>query len=236
MPTRFHCFTSAMFILIVLTGPIIRADGITQVAVREHSRRTIYHSPQTPGYTCWAGIWTMPDASVLIAFTQVTGPLDGWRQRAPQEILKRLPDAQQDIPAYDMTGLIQENLHLRSTDGGETWTRFSSDPFSSAMNGYSQGSVVVLDDGTLVRTGWGQSLTYCDVRPTGFLQRSTDGAKTWGRPEYLSPDTHLQTFPTRIRRLRDGRLIDHRRGGSLRPRKLAMDGPTPQDAPLPVDQ
>ena len=67
--------------LTVLTAPIIRADGSTQVTVREHSRQTIYHSPQTPGYTCWAGIWTMPDGSVMVAFTQVTGPLEGWRQR-----------------------------------------------------------------------------------------------------------------------------------------------------------
>ena len=67
----------------------------------------------------------------------------------------RLPAAQQDIPAYDMTGLIQENVYLRSTDAGETWARFSSDPFSSALNGYSQGSVVVLDDGTLVRWAGG---------------------------------------------------------------------------------
>jgi hypothetical protein len=178
-----------------------------QVIARDAERTTIYHSPQTPGYTSWAGIWTMPDGSVMVSFTQVTGPLTGWRQRAPKEILKRLPTAQQDIPAYDFTGLTQENLCLRSTDRGATWTKYASDTFSSALNGFCNGSVLVLADGTLLRPGWGQSLTYCDVRATGFLQRSTDGAKTWGPPEYLSPDPHLQTFPTRIRRLRDGRLI-----------------------------
>ena len=207
MSTRSICAASVTFILTLLPNPIIQAADIKAVGVRNHSRRTIYHSPQTPAYTCWAGIWKMPDASIMIAFTQATGPIEGWRQRAPKEILKRLPSAQQDMPAYDMTGLIQENLHLRSTDGGEKWVRFSSDPFSSAMNGYSEGSVVVLADGTLLRTGWGQSLTYCDVRPTGFLQRSTDGAKTWGPPEYISADNHLQTYPTRIRRLGDGRLL-----------------------------
>ncbi|OIP09041.1 MAG: hypothetical protein AUJ96_05690 [Armatimonadetes bacterium CG2_30_66_41] len=207
MHTRSTRAAAAPLILPLLTAATILEAGAMEVTVRDHERRTIYHSPQTPGYTCWAGIWTMPDGSVLVSFTQATGPLEGWRQRAPKEILKRLPTGQQDLPAYDMTGLVQENLCLRSTDGGETWSRFSSDPFSSAMNGYSEGSVVVLADGTLLRAGWGHALTYCDVRPTGFLQRSTDGAKTWDPPEYLSPDPHLQTDPTRIRRLRDGRLI-----------------------------
>jgi hypothetical protein len=142
-----------------------------------------------------------------VSFTQVTGPLAGWRQRAPEAILQRLPTAQQDLPAYDMTGLTQENLCLRSADRGTTWERYSSDSFSSAMNGYCEGSVAVLADGTLLRTGWGQSLTYCDVRPTGFVQRSTDAGQTWGAPEYLSDDPHLQTCPTRIRVLHDGRVL-----------------------------
>lgn len=178
-----------------------------EVKVLEATRDVIYHSPQTPGYTSWAGIWAMPDGSLMVSFTQVTGPLEGWRQRAPREILRRLPDAQQEIPAYDMTGLTQENLCLRSTDGGLTWTKWASDTFSSAMNGFGNGSVLALADGTLLRLGWGHSLTYCDVRPTGFVQRSTDGARTWGPPEHISADPHLQTCPTRLRQLRDGRLL-----------------------------
>lgn len=170
-------------------------------------KRVIYHSPQTPGYTSWAGVWEMPDGSVLASFTQATGPLEGWRQRAPEAILRQLPTAQQEIPAYDFTGLTQENLCLRSADGGTTWEPYASDTFSSALNGYTNGSVAVLADGTLLRTGWGQSLTYCDVRRTGFVQRSRDAGKTWGPPEYLSEDPNVQTFPTRIRVLRDGRVV-----------------------------
>lgn len=178
-----------------------------QVTCRDHQRLTAYHSPQTPGYTCWVCLWALPDGSALLSFTQATGPLVGWRQRAPQAVLARMPDAQRDIPGYDMTGLAQDNVYLRSTDRGTTWQKVSSDPFSSALNGYCVGGGIVLGNGALLRVAWGQSLTYCDVRPTGFLQRSADGGKSWGPPEYVSEDPHLQTCPTRLRRLQDGRLM-----------------------------
>jgi len=87
MHTRSTRAAAAPLILPLLTAATILEAGAMEVTVRDHERRTIYHSPQTPGYTCWAGIWTMPDGSVLVSFTQATGPLEGWRQRAPKEIL-----------------------------------------------------------------------------------------------------------------------------------------------------
>jgi hypothetical protein len=75
------------------------------------------------------------------------------------------------------------------------------------MNGYCTGGVMALADGTILRLGWGLSLTYSDLRPTGFLQRSTDGALTWEPPEYFQADPHVQALPTRLRQLRDGRLL-----------------------------
>ncbi len=78
-----------------------------------HTRRTIYHSPQTPGYTCWTGAWTMPDGDLMVSFTQATGPVEG-RPRAPQEIMHQLSWTAK----YDMTGLDLRNVHLRSSDGG----------------------------------------------------------------------------------------------------------------------
>lgn len=178
-----------------------------EVTVHEHERLTAYHSAQTPGYTSWVGLWTMPDGSVMLSFTEITGSTKGWRQRAPHSVLRRLPTAQQVNPAYDMTGLIQENVYLRSADGGTTWKKVSSDPFSSAMNGYCVGGLALSGDGMLLRRGWGQALTYCDVRRTGFVQRSTDAGLSWSPPEYLSDDLSLQTFPTRMRLLSDGRII-----------------------------
>jgi hypothetical protein len=76
------------------------------------------------------------------------------------------------------------------------------------MNGML-GGVLALQDGSLLRHVWGQMLFYSpDVLPTGLLQRSTDGARTWSRPEYIARDPkHQMTWPKRLRRLCDGRLV-----------------------------
>lgn len=184
---------------------------IKDVVVKDYERRTIYHSPQTPGYTCWAYIWRMSDGSPMITFTQATGPAEG-RKRAPAEILRHMPNAQQKIAAYDFTGLNLENVYLHSTDGGKTWEKAGSEPFTSCLNSMLAGGILALRDGSLLRNVWGQNvwgqcLAYSDILPTGFLQRSTDGAKSWSKPEYLSHDPKFQTWPKRLRQLRDGRLV-----------------------------
>jgi hypothetical protein len=195
-------------VAVLLSGALQpREVRAMQVAVQTHERTTLYHSPQTPGYTCWVGLWTMPDGSVMASFTQATGPVEGWRPRAPGSVLAKLPTAQQEIPAYDFTGLSQANIFMRSQDGGRTWVQVASQPFASALNGFCTGGVMALADGTILRLGWGQSLTYSDLRPTGFLQRSTDGAQTWEAPEYFEADPHVWALPTRLHRLRDGRLL-----------------------------
>lgn len=173
----------------------------------EFSKRTIYHSPQTPGYTCWAGIWNMPDQSTMVSFTQATGPLKG-RPKAPPDIRKQLtwpPSGHGD--SYDMTGLKLANVHLRTTDGGNTWQQISSDTFKSCMNWCTAQAVDALTNGTILRGVWGFYLPYDNKPRSGFIQRSMDGSRTWGPPEIvLDPRKH--TFmPKRIRVLKDGRLI-----------------------------
>ena len=66
----------------------VRADE-AQFSAVEHTRKTIYHSPQKPGFTSWAGAWTMPDGNLMVCFTQATGPVDG-RPRAPKEVQRQL--------------------------------------------------------------------------------------------------------------------------------------------------
>jgi len=173
----------------------------------EFSKRTIYHSPQTPGYTCWVGIWNMPDGSTMMCFTQATGPQEG-RPKAPPEIRERLcwpPSGHGD--SYDMTGLDLANVHLRTTDGGNTWQQVGADLFKSCMNGCTGQAEAALPDGTILRGVWGSYLPYDEVPQTGFIQRSTDGIKTWGDPEIILDPQKYSYWPKRIRVLRDGRVI-----------------------------
>lgn len=173
----------------------------------EHSRRTIYHSPQTPGFTSWVGAWSMPDGSLMVSFTQATGPVEG-RPRAPQDVQRQLAWPPPGQPGYDMTGLDLRNVHLRSADSGKTWEQASADAFKSCMNGVTGEAETALRDGTIIRGVWGYYLPYNPELPkTGYLERSADGSKTWGKPEVLLDPAKYSAWPKRIRVLRDGRLI-----------------------------
>ena len=182
--------------------------------VRDQRRSFIYHSPQYPGFTCWCGCWNMPDGSVMVSFTQATGPISG-RPHGTPEALKRLnwpPVGHTDT--YDMTGLDMENVHLRSTDFGRTWERVSSDHFTTCMNGTTGEAEEALPDGTILRGVWGPYLPYDDVPYDGYMQRSTDGGLTWSGPELINTNPGYIFWPKRVRVLRDGRVITG--GGYLR--------------------
>jgi hypothetical protein len=181
---------------------LVAAGDITFRA-RDHTRTVIYHSPQSPGYTCWTGAWTMPDGSLMVAFTRTTGPVAA-RPKAPPEVLAKLTWT----PDYDMTGLDLRNVHLRSWDGGTTWTTVSADAFRSPMNGVTGECETALPDGTALRGVWGYYLPYNPELPrTGYLERSLDGTKTWGKPEVLLDPGKFSAWPKRLRTLQDGRLI-----------------------------
>ncbi|MBI5094864.1 MAG: hypothetical protein HZB26_20795, partial [Candidatus Hydrogenedentes bacterium] len=98
-----------------------------------HTERVIYHSPETPGYTSWVGLWQLPDGRLRCDFRQITGP-------------KEKPVSQAPV--------------LESRDGGATWTRVNSDSPSEGAVGTGGGifqlskeccrGMAVLRDGTLV--------------------------------------------------------------------------------------
>ncbi len=182
---------------------------VNEVAVKDYARRTIYHSPQKPGFTCWTGAWIMPDKVLMISFTQATGPVAVKdRKQGPKEVLEKLSWPHQGDARYDMTGLDLRNVHLRSTDNGTTWEQVSADAFRSPMNSVTGQAETALPDGTVVRGVWGEYLPYDpDLPQSGLLQRSNDGTKSWRTPEVLlDPKKYLTTI-TRLRVLGDGRLI-----------------------------
>ncbi len=184
-------------------APIVKAHDFVAI---QYERRTIYHSPQTPGFTCWVNAWTMHDDSLMISFTQATGPVTG-RPQAPEDVRKKLDWPPAGMPGYDMTGLDLRNVHLRSTDSGKTWKQVSADAFKTCMNAVAEGETA-LADGTILRGEWGYYLPYNPELPkTGFLERSTDGSKTWGKPQVILDPAKYTAWPKRIRQLRDGRII-----------------------------
>ena len=173
----------------------------------EHQRKTIYRSPQQPGFTSWVGAWMMPDGDLMVSFTRATGRAEG-RPRAPEEVQRKLSWPPPGHPGYDMTGLDLRNVHLRSKDAGGTWREVSADRFQSCMNGVTGEAETALRDGTIVRGVWGFYLPYDDHLPkTGYLERSRDGSQTWGQPEAMLDPARFSVWPKRLRVLRDGRLI-----------------------------
>ncbi len=179
------------------------------VTAEEYARTTIYHSPQMPGFTCWTGTWPMPDDSLMVTFTQATGPVEG-RPKAPPEIRARLNWPPSGRENYDMTGLDMSNVYLGSTDHGATWNKVSEDHFRSCMNAAAiLRAQVALPDGTLLRSVWGRYLPYDEppVPPTGLLQRSLDGSVTWQPMRtVLDPDKYT-VFISKLYQLSDGRLL-----------------------------
>ncbi len=185
------------------------------ISATDFSRTQIYHSPQSPGYTSWVGAWVMPDGSLMVSFTQATGPI---------------PD---DNYNYDFSGLDIDVIYLRSWDGGASWTQVASSdvnfttPEDSGLGTHANngGTTLALQDGSIIRRVYGYDYgQFPDMPGTAFFQLSTDGGQTWsdaptstdggqtwsnpaGIQEFLLDPAQYTVQPTRMRRLRDGRLV-----------------------------
>jgi hypothetical protein len=178
--------------LLLLAGPALgQGDGTPTWSGKEYVRKVIYHSPQKPGYSAWVGAWIMPDGAFMACCTQVTGPLKG----RPEN--------------FDFTGLERNVVYLRSTDAGARWAPAGSSGFGGATaHACGGGAHIALRDGALLRRINGYDLMPDpDVPHTGFLQRSEDGGKSWGKPQVvLDPAKYIYQF-SRFRRIRDGRIL-----------------------------
>lgn len=197
--------------MIGVAAPAANADGQVApgtVRAEDYTRTDIYAAPQLPPrYTAWVGAWIMPDQSLMTAFTQATGPLEG-RSTVPPEVLASYGLTSLALDR-DFTGLDLSAVYLRSTDGGTTWDPWRSDSFHAiAPHGYSGQAVMGLADGTILRrvNGW-DTQGYSSAPPTAYLQRLTPGATDWNEPQILMDPSQFTYQITRFQRLRDGRII-----------------------------
>jgi hypothetical protein len=178
-----------------------------RVTASDVERLVAYHSPQTPGYTCWVSAWMTSDGGLRLAFHQATGPLTG-RPLARKDVREALgwPPAGLSV-GYDMTGTMQQIITLDSRDGGTTWAQVAAEPFHTPMNGVVSGYWALRETDTVLRCVWGMYLPFYDVPQTGYFQRSTDGGLTWGPPILLADPAKGIPIPKRIRQLRDGCVV-----------------------------
>ena len=180
-----NCEIYTAILSLALLGSLCTAVQAAELKVEaiDYSQRIIYHSPETPGYTSWVGLWQLPDGRLRCDFTQITGP-------------KEHPIA--TIPV------------IESKDNGDTWIKIADAPTEVTpsdgilvANKDSNRGTAILPDGTLVRL----TTPHWDMKETGYVERSTDGGKTWGTKILLLPAVEYRMWPTNIRRLRDGRLV-----------------------------
>jgi hypothetical protein len=191
-------------VLMLLSVVGVRCYGAERkVEAVGFAERVVYHSPQTPGYTAWVGLWQLPNGRLRYDCLQLTGT-------------REKPVA--TVPVFE------------SADGGDTWTRVVNTSTEAVLSpgGYlavsrdSGRGMAVLPNGTLVRPVWPPE----DEKTSGCLERSTDGGKTWGEKIFFLPPAEYRTWPTLIRRLDDGRLVlfagcwkrgDHQNGNGALP-------------------
>ncbi len=172
-------------------------------------RRTIYDSPQDPGYTSWVGAWIAPDGSMMTAFTQATGPVDPSRRTlVPERVLAAFGVEEWD-PNFDFWGLDLRVKYLRSGDDGATWQETRSDPYQALYpHALNPQPTLALDDGTLLRRVNGDDLRQDATVPhTAFLQRLEPGEAEWSEPQLLMDPSKFTYQISRMRYLSDGRLV-----------------------------
>ncbi|MEA2734456.1 MAG: hypothetical protein QOE14_907 [Humisphaera sp.] len=156
----------------------------------EFESKPIYHSPQSPGYSAWCSLWRTPAGELRLAFQQVTGPVEDATKRKNVTVILASSDEAatwktvREVPART-TAALPGNIYAA--------------PASSSFCGHGFAS---LPDGTLVTGLWPAA-----PEKSGYIQRSTDDGVTWSPPIYFLDPDKFKSYPTQIRRLKDGRLM-----------------------------
>jgi hypothetical protein len=175
-----------------------------RVEVVDFAAKTIYHSPETPGYTSWVGLWRAHDGHLRCSFNQQTGPKD---KPVSQFVVLDSRDAgatwkrvEGDLPHGGGRGMVVlkdgalvrwdgSGYMVRSTDGGKTWVDHVDlmppkeyQVWPSMMHQLRDGRLVLMAG--VWRRGDGP---VANPRMTKMMFVSADGGRSWSKPVTLMP-------------------------------------------------
>jgi hypothetical protein len=170
---------SLLIFFLGLTTPAQALDFQGQVL--NYDTKQLYHSPETPGYTSWTGLWKLPDGTIQCDFVQATGPQSSATFTSPL---------------------------LQSTDNGKTWTNVgNNNGYSRNMAILPNGTTMVRPDQSGMYFDSTGHLNYPNGDFMG-VQYSTNGGQSWSSTTNLvSPDIYQVCLPLNIKALSDGRLV-----------------------------
>jgi hypothetical protein len=188
------------------------AGLVKSVEAVGYVEKTIYHSPETPGYTAWVGLWQIPDGRIRCGFLQLTGPKGNIKSVSPNmesvdggETWKMLPLPPTDYATGRGIAVLSDGTLIRpvqispsvgyvqrSEDGGKSW----SEPiYLLPLETHYVGGATLLHplrDGRVVAfTGaWkrddvavgGVLMPYQHSRQRKMMFISLDKGLTWGEP------------------------------------------------------
>ena len=139
-------------------------------------------APSTAGETRWGhhqfpALSRMPDGSIMVCFTQATGPLE-CRPRAPKEVLHKLSWPPNGDARYDMTGLDLRNVHL---DARGSWEMTLANGIEVRLGrrDVPERTGLFLDVVADIITGRAAEIEYVDMRySNGFTIGWNNGSRS----------------------------------------------------------
>lgn len=206
----FCSFVGAFFVMLSALQIAEGASAVVTVEAIDYTEKRIYHSPETPGWTSWVGLWLTPEGRLQCSFNQVTGPKDkpvsivpilesrdegiSWTRvegdfpRGGGRGVAVLKDGTLVCPRWvsdpNDVGYVQ-----RSQDGGKTWSERIN--FLPARDYRAWPTIIrPLRDGRLVLMAGAWKRGDGEVpnpRMTKMMFVSEDKGKSWGPPILLMP-------------------------------------------------
>jgi hypothetical protein len=201
--------TALLLAIQAVSGDHTYAGVVFNGTVLDFQEEQIYHSPETPGYTCWVGLWQLPQSGAIeCGFYQNAYGVESGPILQTSDLARTWSRVAGDIPNGNMRGMavlsdqvmvqpmwntsgstVGVGYTQRSADGGKTWVRSN---FVSETDYRVALPVLVkpLSDGRLVLVAglWardGSANMIENVQKAMFV--SSDQGQHWGPPIPIMP-------------------------------------------------